>query len=77
MEDFLQLAPTKIDLITRTAINGSWFNFFLCSYNGTVVLPATGLPSVPVDGGVATPTPNPRGESLTIPPTKNGAEGCG
>jgi virulence factor Mce-like protein len=77
VERFLQLAPTKIDLTTRTAINGSWFNFFLCSYNGTVVLPATGLPSAPVDGGAATPTPNPRGETITIPPTKNGAEGCG
>ena len=30
LEGFLKLAPTKIDLITRTAINGSWFNFFLC-----------------------------------------------
>jgi virulence factor Mce-like protein len=77
VERFLQLAPTKIDLTTRTAINGSWFNFFLCSYNGTVVLPATGLSSAPVDGGAATPTPNPQGETITIPPTKNGAEGCG
>ena len=37
VEGFLQLAPTKIDLITRTAINGSWFNFFLCGAGGTVV----------------------------------------
>ena len=44
VEHFLQLAPTKIDLITRTAINGSWFNFFMCSADGTVTLPATGLP---------------------------------
>ena len=34
VEHFLQLAPVKIDLITRTAINGSWFNFFMCSANG-------------------------------------------
>ena len=25
-----------MDLITRTAINGSWFNFYLCSAGGTV-----------------------------------------
>jgi virulence factor Mce-like protein len=39
LEHFLQLAPTKIDLITRTAINGSWFNFYLCGAGGYVVLP--------------------------------------
>ncbi|RBY89998.1 MCE family protein [Blastococcus sp. TF02A-26] len=39
VEDFLQLAPTKIDLITRTAVNGSWFNFYLCSASGYAVLP--------------------------------------
>jgi phospholipid/cholesterol/gamma-HCH transport system substrate-binding protein len=73
VERFLQLAPTKIDLTTRTAINGSWFNFFLCSYNGTVTLPATGLPSAPAGGA---PAPNPRGETVTIDPTQSGAEGC-
>jgi virulence factor Mce-like protein len=39
VEDFLQLAPTKIDLITRTAVNGSWFNFYVCGASGYVVLP--------------------------------------
>jgi phospholipid/cholesterol/gamma-HCH transport system substrate-binding protein len=61
VEDFLQLAPVKIDLITRTAINGSWFNFFMCSANGTVVLPGT-------DGE--------EGTALTVPPMSSGAEGC-
>ena len=37
LEGFLKLAPTKIDLITRTAVNGSWFNFFLCAAGGYVV----------------------------------------
>jgi phospholipid/cholesterol/gamma-HCH transport system substrate-binding protein len=61
VEHFLQLAPVKIDLITRTAINGSWFNFFMCSANGTVVLPGTaGQPGTPV----------------TVPPMESGAEGC-
>jgi virulence factor Mce-like protein len=54
VEEFLRLAPTKIDLITRTAVNGSWFNFFMCSANGTVTLPASPLPvdpAAPVTGG--------------------------
>ena len=61
LEGFLQLAPTKIDSITRTAINGSWFNFFMCSANGSVTLPATaGHPA----------------KAVTVPPMKSGAEGC-
>jgi phospholipid/cholesterol/gamma-HCH transport system substrate-binding protein len=48
LQQFLQLAPTKIDLITRTAINGSWFNFFVCGASGYLVLPGTGLD--PEDG---------------------------
>ncbi len=53
LEGFLKLAPTKIDLITRTAINGSWFNFFMCSSSGYVVLPATGLDGLPT--GITAP----------------------
>jgi phospholipid/cholesterol/gamma-HCH transport system substrate-binding protein len=62
VENFLQLAPTKIDLITRTAINGSWFNFFMCSSDATVTLPPTG----------------PTGETAVTSTTlESGAEGCG
>jgi virulence factor Mce-like protein len=64
VERFLQLAPTKIDLITRTAINGSWFNFFMCSSNATVTLPATGLPGNEEETGVLSTT------------LESGAEGC-
>jgi phospholipid/cholesterol/gamma-HCH transport system substrate-binding protein len=39
LEDFLQVTPTKLDLLTRTAVNGSWFNFYLCAASGYVVLP--------------------------------------
>jgi phospholipid/cholesterol/gamma-HCH transport system substrate-binding protein len=39
VEDFLQLTPTKLDLLTRTAVNGSWFNFYLCAASGFVTLP--------------------------------------
>jgi phospholipid/cholesterol/gamma-HCH transport system substrate-binding protein len=53
LEQFLQLAPTKLDLITRTAINGSWFNFFMCSSSGYVVLPATGVDGLPT--GITAP----------------------
>jgi virulence factor Mce-like protein len=66
VERFLQTAPAKLDLTTRTAINGSWFNFFMCSYNGTVTLPPTDV----------LPGTNPEGQAVTVPPTQSGAEGC-
>jgi phospholipid/cholesterol/gamma-HCH transport system substrate-binding protein len=65
LEGFLKLAPMKIDLITRTAINGSWFNFFMCSASGYVVLPATGA------NGKPTGITQPAGSGLA-----NGAKGC-
>jgi hypothetical protein len=48
----------------------------MCSYNGTVTLPATGLVPDPVTGALPTPAPggNP---TFTVPPTKSGAKGCG
>ncbi len=78
IEEFLQLAPTKIDLITRTAVNGSWFNFFMCSYNGTVTLPTTALPVDPttVVPGAPLPEAVPQSNGFTIPRTQSGAEGC-
>ncbi|RBY93105.1 MCE family protein [Blastococcus sp. TF02A-30] len=66
LEGFLQLAPTKIDLITRTAINGSWFNFFLCGASGYLVLPATD-PATGEEIGVNVPA-----DGLS-----NGERGCG
>ena len=65
LEGFLQLAPTKIDSITRTAINGSWFNFFMCSASGYVVVPVSGATGQPT--GVQVPA----GSGLN-----NGARGC-
>ncbi|MCO7220390.1 MCE family protein [Klenkia sp. PcliD-1-E] len=50
LEGFLQLAPTKIDLITRTAVNGSWFNFYLCEASGLVTLPVVGTTQLPPGG---------------------------
>jgi phospholipid/cholesterol/gamma-HCH transport system substrate-binding protein len=75
VEEFLQLAPTKIDLITRTAVNGSWFNFFMCSYNGTITVPLT--EATPEENIVRDPVSGlPIGEGITIPRTETRAEGC-
>ena len=38
-ERFLSTSPEKITQITRTATYGSWFNFYLCRFDGTVKLP--------------------------------------
>ena len=39
-EKFLSTSPGKIATITRTATYGSWFNFYLCDFSGTIKLPA-------------------------------------
>jgi phospholipid/cholesterol/gamma-HCH transport system substrate-binding protein len=31
--------PDKLNTMTRTASYGSWFNFFLCGFDGNVTLP--------------------------------------
>jgi phospholipid/cholesterol/gamma-HCH transport system substrate-binding protein len=64
VEKFLKTAPVKIDLTTRTAINGSWFNFFMCSAGGTVTLPGN-----PLD-----PAEPPIAQDFEF---ESGAEGCG
>ena len=33
----LQILPIKLEKIGRTAINGSFFNFYLCQFQGNVV----------------------------------------
>ena len=38
----LQILPIKLRKIGRTAINGSYFNFYLCQFKGRVVLPVGG-----------------------------------
>jgi phospholipid/cholesterol/gamma-HCH transport system substrate-binding protein len=35
----LQNMPDKLNTMTRTASYGSWFNFFLCGFDGNVTLP--------------------------------------
>ena len=43
----LQVLPIKLTKIGRTAIYGSWFNFYLCEFHGRVKLP--GNVTVPID----------------------------
>ncbi|MFT4082236.1 MAG: MlaD family protein [Nocardioides sp.] len=45
LSDQLQIEPIKLRKIGRTAIYGSWFNFYLCGFTGNVTLPGgTNLP---------------------------------
>ena len=46
----LQVLPIKLNKIGRTAIYGSWFNFYLCEFKGRVKLPAN--VTIPVDYAV-------------------------
>lgn len=39
VDDVLKNLPRKLNTITRTATYGSWFNFYLCDLNGSVVIP--------------------------------------
>jgi phospholipid/cholesterol/gamma-HCH transport system substrate-binding protein len=41
--------PIKLEKVGRTAIYGSWFNFYLCEFKGQVVLPGRKQP-VPIPG---------------------------
>jgi len=36
----LQVLPIKLNKVGRTAAYGSWFNFYLCEFQGRVNLPA-------------------------------------
>jgi phospholipid/cholesterol/gamma-HCH transport system substrate-binding protein len=42
----LQVLPIKLNKVGRTAIYGSWFNFYLCHFQARVRLPGV---SVPID----------------------------
>jgi phospholipid/cholesterol/gamma-HCH transport system substrate-binding protein len=52
-KQFAQNLPGKLATITRTATYGSFFNFYLCSFDGTVVLPTGGKnATIPVGNGI-------------------------
>jgi phospholipid/cholesterol/gamma-HCH transport system substrate-binding protein len=40
----LQVLPIKLEKVGRTAIYGSWFNFYLCQFQGKVTLPGVTVP---------------------------------
>lgn len=47
VEHFIQYLPQKVTALTNTVDYGSWFNFFLCTANGSVSVP--GLVDQPVN----------------------------
>jgi phospholipid/cholesterol/gamma-HCH transport system substrate-binding protein len=49
----MQILPIKLKLIGRTAIYGSFFNFYLCQFQGNVVLPTGGDLPIKYDVGGA------------------------
>jgi phospholipid/cholesterol/gamma-HCH transport system substrate-binding protein len=50
----IQVLPIKLRKIGRTAIYGSWFNFYLCNFKGQVTLPnGTIIDDVKYDVGAA------------------------
>jgi phospholipid/cholesterol/gamma-HCH transport system substrate-binding protein len=40
----LQVLPIKLEKVGRTAIYGSWFNFYLCQFQGKIKLPGLTIP---------------------------------
>ncbi|MFF8406037.1 MCE family protein [Streptomyces sp. NPDC015684] len=42
VEGVLKRLPNKLEKLTGTASYGSWFNFYLCDFDGRIVLPKTG-----------------------------------
>jgi phospholipid/cholesterol/gamma-HCH transport system substrate-binding protein len=58
----LQVLPIKLTKVGRTAIYGSWFNFYLCEFKGNVTLPSL--------------APGQPGQTLAIPPYKTGSDRC-
>lgn len=41
VEGVLKRLPNKLNALTRTGSYGSWFNFYLCDFDGRIVLPKT------------------------------------
>ncbi|MEU1710534.1 MCE family protein [Streptomyces sp. NPDC005706] len=41
VEGVLKRLPNKLEKLTGTASYGSWFNFYLCDFDGRIVLPKT------------------------------------
>jgi phospholipid/cholesterol/gamma-HCH transport system substrate-binding protein len=52
LDRMIKVLPIKLTKVGRTAIYGSWFNFYLCEFTGTVRVggEAIPLPEYPPDG---------------------------
>ncbi|MFN2495445.1 MAG: MCE family protein [Pseudonocardiaceae bacterium] len=46
LDGMLQYLPEKLTTLSRAASYGSWFNFYLCGYEGIVTVPVAGEPLV-------------------------------
>ena len=68
----LQVLPIKLTKVGRTAIYGSWFNFYLCEFRGTVQLPERVLDGLP--GGI--PGIDPASGTIEGVNYKTGSERC-
>ncbi len=62
LDTALQILPIKLTKIGRTAIYGSFFNFYLCQFQGNVILPTSPVPGTqtipityPPPGGPSNP----------------------
>lgn len=47
LQHLLQIMPGKLNTITRTATYGSWFNFYLCSFNVNLTVGSVTVPYTP------------------------------
>jgi len=47
VDNVLKELPGKLDTVTSVADYGSWFNFYLCDFDGRIVLPVTGQTTTP------------------------------
>jgi phospholipid/cholesterol/gamma-HCH transport system substrate-binding protein len=47
LQHLLQVMPGKLNTITRTASYGSWFNFYLCSFNVNLTVGSVAVPYTP------------------------------
>ncbi len=60
----LQVLPIKLQKVGRTAIYGSFFNFYLCEFRGTIRLPKTALDDLDLPAGI--PGLNPEKGEVTV-----------
>jgi len=55
VEHFIQFLPEKTAKLTRTVSYGSWFNFYLCSAEGSIGIP--GIITEPISVPISASTP--------------------